>query len=316
LRLFASGSNGIHTFTAPAAGKSWAPDSAAPWGGPVAEASAVIGAALTKDGQPVTAWRGTAAEGVPPSSIPQNGFEGGMGESFLATDTGTGAVVLSGETNAGQGGAYVQQVLPSAGPRVLVPPLAKDWSVSSSGRIGAPGVFTANADGKSVRLSRYRGSTKTLATGPFFSAAVCAGPQGRLWVAWGDPTGLFVTRSNRAAAAFEPVQKLRAPTTNGLGFLQCEGSAGAADLFASDFTGFWHTYVLAQLTVHAATSRGRTTISVRDAGDPVAGATVTVGGRHLKTGANGSVSVALRTGSYSSTVTAPGYATATARFHV
>ncbi|HST25384.1 MAG TPA: hypothetical protein VLJ76_05300 [Gaiellaceae bacterium] len=316
LQLFAAGTNGIHTFTAPEGGRSWTA-SAGPWGGAVAEASAVIGATLTKEGQVVTAWRGSAAEGVPPASIPQNAYEGGMGESFLATDAATGAVVLSGETNAGQGGAYTQQILPSPGAKVVVTPLAKDWSVSSSARLGAAGVFLANADSKNVRLSRYGGSSKTLATGPYFSAAVCAGPAGRLWVSWGDATdGIFVTRSNRAAGAFEPVQKLKAPSGNGLTYMQCEGSTGPADLFADDGTGFWHTHVLAQLTVHASVARGKATISVRDAGDPVPGAAVSVGGRHLKTGASGSVAVALRKGSYSASVSAPGYATATAAFHV
>ena len=316
VRLFAAGTDGIHTFTAASAGKHWAADSTAPWGGAVGEASAVIGATLTKDGQAVTAWRGFAAEGVPPSSIPQNGYEGGMGESFLATDAATGAVVLSGETNAGQGGAYSQQILPSPGPKVLAGPLAKDWSVSSSGRIGAAGVFLANANGKNVRLSRYRGSSKTLATGPYLSAGLCAGPDGRLWVAWGDAAdGLFVTRTNRAAGAFEPVQKVHAPSTNGLSFVQCEGSDGPVDLFADDGTGFWHTHLLAQLSVHAAAAHGKVTVSVRDAGDPVAGASVAVGGRHLKTGAAGTVTLTLRPGSYSAAVSAPGYAPATTSFH-
>ena len=40
------------------------------WGGAIAESSYVIGATLTKDGRSVTAWRGFAAEGVPPASIP------------------------------------------------------------------------------------------------------------------------------------------------------------------------------------------------------------------------------------------------------
>ena len=40
LQLFASGTNGIHAFTAPPAGRSWTPQAVAPWGGPVAEASA------------------------------------------------------------------------------------------------------------------------------------------------------------------------------------------------------------------------------------------------------------------------------------
>ena len=316
LRLFAPGADGMKTFTAPAAGKTWTEQAVAGWGGPVAEASAVIGATLTKDGQPVTAWRGTAAEGVPPGSIPQNAFEGGMGESFLSTDAATGAVVLSGETNSGQGGAYVQQILPGVGPRVLVPPLAKDYSVSTSGRLGSAGVFTANADGRSVRLSRYRGSSRTLASGPFFSAAACAGPQGRLWVAWGDSNGLFVTRTNRAAGALEPVQALKAPSSNGLTFVQCEGSAGPVDLFADDGTGFWHTHVLARFAVRAAVARSKVTISVRDAGDPVAAATVSVGGRHLKTGAGGTVTLSLRTGSYSASASAPGYAGAATTFQV
>jgi len=319
LRLFAAGTDGIHTFTAPASGKSWTQQQVPPWGGAVAEASAVIGATLTKAGQPVTAWRGTAAEGVPPASIPQNGFEGGMGESFLATDAGTGAVVLSGETNAGQGGAYVQQILPSPGPHVVVPPLAKDWSVSTSGRIGASGVFFANADGRSVRLSRYRGGTRTLAAGPYFSAALCAGPQGRLWVAWGSPDGLFVTRTSRAAGSLEPVQKLKPPSGPGLTFVQCEGSAGAVDLFA-DVGGFWHAHVLARFAVRAAVAHTRTggkvTVSVRDAGDPVAGAAVTVAGRHLRTGGGGTVTLTLRRGSYSASASAPGYATASATFKV
>jgi hypothetical protein len=311
LQLFAPGTGGINTFTAPAAGKTWSPRSGTTWGGAVAESSGVIGATLTKDGQPVTAWRGFAAEGVPPASIPQNGYEGGMTESYLAADAATGAVVLSGETNAGQGGSYAQQILPSPGSRVLTTPLAKDWSVGSSGRIGAAGVFIANADGSTVRLSRYGGSSRTLARGPFFSATVCAGPEGRLWVVWGATGGLFVTRTNRAAGTLEPVQKLSLPSGPGVTFVQCEGSAGPLDLFADD-GGFWHAHVLAQLSVRASAGRGKATIAVRDAGDPVAGAAVSLGGKHLHTGANGSVSVSLRPGSYPVTVTASGYATASA----
>ncbi len=148
------------------------------WGGAVAESSYVIGAALTKDGRPVTAWRGFAAEGVPPGSIPPSPYQGGMSESFLATDAASGAVVLSGSTNAGQGGFYAQQVLPSAGTRVVIPPLAKDWGEGLSGRIGQPGVYVAYADGNAAHLYRYGGASKTLARGMFSSATVCAGQAG------------------------------------------------------------------------------------------------------------------------------------------
>jgi hypothetical protein len=323
LRLFTPGVGGINTFTAPAGGGSWSQQSGAAWGGAIAESAYVVGATLTKDGQPVTAWRGTAAEGVPPGSIPADGYEGGMAQSYLATDAASGAVVLAGETNAGQGGAYVQQILPSPGPKVVLGTLAKEWSDGLSARIGAPGVYVANADGKAAKLYRYGGGSKTLAGGPFTSAGVCAGPDGRLWVAWGDPSdGLFVTRSNRAASAFEPVQKLKlAQTTDGgLAFLQCEGSAGPLDLFADvpsgGGAGFWHTHLLAQLSLSAHAAKGKVTISAGDAGDPVAGVRIAVGGKHVTTDAKGQATLTLRPGRYAATATAGGYAPASARFKV
>jgi hypothetical protein len=319
LRLFTPGTGGINTFPAPETGAKWVPESGAAWGGAIAESAYIIGATLTKQGEPVTAWRGNAAAGTPPSSVPLSGYEGGMAQSYLATDAASGAVVLGGETNAGQqGGVYVQQILPASGARVVLPPLAKEWSDGLSGRLAAPGVYVAYADLKAVHLYRYGSGSKTLARGPFSSATVCASPDGRLWVAWGDAgDGLFATRSNRAAGAFEPVQKLKLPSSAGLTFLQCEGSGGPLDLFANDGSGFWHAHVLAQFSVHAAvrpTKAGATlALSVRDAGDPVSGATVTIGGRHLRTTENGSVSTTLRPGSYTAAVTASGYASTTVR---
>jgi hypothetical protein len=316
LRLFAPGVGGINTFTAPAGGGSWSLQSGAAWGGAIAESAYVIGAALTKDGQPVTAWRGIAGEGVPPGSTP--GYEGGMAESYLATDAASGAVVLSGSTNAGQGGVYVQRIVPSLGPRVVLGPLGKEWGNQISGRIGAPGVYVAYADGRAVRLYRYGGGSKTVATGPYLSATVCAGPAGRLWIAWGGSDGsIVVTRSNRAANAFEPAQKLQLPG-GALTFLQCEGSAGPADLFAAGQQngGFSHAHVLAQLALHVQATRTKVTISARDAGDPVSGVAVTAGGKHVKTAANGQVSLKLRPGSYSARATASGYAPASTSFSV
>ncbi|HWQ00486.1 MAG TPA: hypothetical protein VN449_00080 [Gaiellaceae bacterium] len=329
LRLFAAGAThpgsptyGITNFTAPASGRSWTLQSAY-WGGAVANSSGVIGATLTKDGQPVTAWRGFAAEGLAPTA-PQSAYQAGMTESQLATDASTGAVVLSGVTNAGAGGVYVQQVIPSPAARVVLPLPAgeNDWYTSLSGRIGAGGVYVAYTDTKSVRLYSYGGGSKTLARGSFTSAGVCPGPDGRLWIAWaarGD--GLFVTRSNRAASAFEPVQRLTlAQAADGLTFLQCEGSAGPLDLFANvpggGAAGFWHTHVLPQFSMGAQSTKTAVTLSVRDAGDPMADVSITVAGKHLKTDARGRVTLTLRPGSYTATATAAGYASGSARITV
>lgn len=330
LRLFAAGAiqpgssaYGMNTFTAPVGGRSWTLQSGAYWGGAVANSAAVIGATLTKDGQPVTAWRGYAAAGLPPS-VPTDAYEGGMTESQLATDAAGGGVVLSGVTNAGKGGVYVQQVLPSVRPSVVLPlPFGEnDWYTSLTGRLGAPGVYVAYADTRAVHLYRYEGGAKVLARGDFTSAAACAGPDGRLWVAWGGRTGaLFATRSNRAAGAFEPVQRLKlAPASDGLTYLQCEGSAGPVDLFADvpsgGGAGFWHTHLLAQFSLRAQAGKAKATIVVGDAGDPVAGATVAVAGTRVQTDAHGRATLSLRAGSYSAAATAAGYAPASVRFTV
>jgi hypothetical protein len=126
-----------------------------------------------------------------------------------------------------------------------------------------------------------------------------------------------VTRSNRAANAFEPVQKLQLPG-GALTFLQCEGSAGPADLFAAGQPngGFSHAHVLAQLALHVQATRTKVTVSARDAGDPVPGVALTIGGRHLRTAANGQASLKLRAGSYSARATAAGYAPASTSFSV
>src|SRR5262245_13761458 len=153
LRLFAAGAThpgssayGINTFTAPEGGGRWSLQNGACWGGAVANSAGVIGATLTKDGQPVTAWRGFAGQGIP--AAPQGPYVADQTASQLATDASGGAVVLSGVTIAGKGGVYVQQILPSRGRSVTLPlPNGQnDWNSGLSGRAGASGVYVAYAD--------------------------------------------------------------------------------------------------------------------------------------------------------------------------
>src|SRR5262249_61582493 len=128
--------------------------------------------------------------------LPQNARGADQAGSHLAAGGASGAVVIAGTTLAGKGGIAVQQILPGHGAQVLLPLQSNltDYNNGISGRIGAPGVFVAWADGKAARLSRYGGPSRKLDTGPFTSAPLCDGPQGRLWVAWGSKAGsLFVT---------------------------------------------------------------------------------------------------------------------------
>ena len=152
-------------------------------------------------------------------------------------------------------------------------------------------------------------------------AALCAGPGGRLWVASGDANdGIFVTRSNRAANAFEPISEASVPrqaqrahvrTVRGLGRdrLICLRNSTAR-------VSGTRTCSPGSQSAPGGEPRQGDDFLVRDAGDPVSGAAISVGGRHLKTGANGAVSLRLRKGSYSVSASVPGYATATAAFQV
>jgi hypothetical protein len=331
LRLFAVGGHtpglgsslvGVNTLTAPASGATWTLAPGVVWGGAVANAAGFLGATLTKDGQPVTSWDGFVHPSLDPGA-PIVPYEADMATSSVVTDAATGAVVLSGVTIAGKGGTFVKQVLPSAGPSVLLPSGLQGRNSGVSARIGAPGVYVAYTDTKTVRLYRYGGPTKTIASGPYDDAAVFAGPEGRLWLVWGGSTvGLYVTRSNRSVTAFEPVQKLALPAgTTTLYSVAGEGSAGPLDLFGDLLVGtkdrgFRHTHVLARFAIQAHAAKGKVTLAARDAGDPVAGAALTVGAHHLHTDAKGLATLTLRPGSYSAAATAAGYAPASARFTV
>jgi hypothetical protein len=344
LRLFASGATvtgstvvGINTFTAPASGSGWVRASGDVWGGPPAGAASTIGAALTSSGVPVTGWGGAFQVGlaVGPGTTACACFSL---QGDLAADGSSGAVVMSGlgqPSGYKYAGTFVQEVTPSNGGRVVLPSANQgsgDYGIS--GRLGASGVYVMYSDNlrpqvtkPAVRLYRYKGATKKIAKGAFTVAKVFAGPQGRLWLVWGDAKNVYVTRTNKAAGKREPVQKLKAPS--GTGFLadaDGEGSQGALDLFvksdAGGGLGFWHAHVLAQFALSAKVAGHRkgkpakVTLALRDAGDAVAGAKISVGGKKLTTNAKGAVSLTLKPGSYSAGAKAAGYKPAKAKIKV
>jgi hypothetical protein len=338
LRLFATGAiatgsnvGGVNTLTAGPTGTGWKLDQGAVWGGAGAEAASTIGATLTKDGQPVTSWAGYVKVGLD-TSYSTTPYEPFMGSSVVATDGVSGAVFLSGEEGNGkQSGTWIEQVLPSKGRGVVLPSAARDGGISGmSTRLGASGAYVAyenttlaGVSKPTVRLYRYGGATRTIASGQFTTAKVFAGPEGRLWLAWGDNTdGIFVTRTNKAAGSLEPVQKLTPPPgTSYVWNAQGEGSTGPLDLFVDvsfgSGRGFWHTHVLPLLSPRVSVSRTRVvTVSVRDAGDAVAGAVISVGGKRLKANGKGNATLALKAGSYAATVSAAGYVPASVRFSV
>jgi len=203
-----------------------------------------------------------------------------------------------------------------------------------TGRIGAGGVYLAYGAGYptfgTVQLLRLgRRPVAVARSSRIEHVGIAPGPGGRLWLFWSTGDGYVVTRSNRSATRFESVTRVALPNVGATTYgLYGEGSAGALDLVAHAGSGAsipdWHTQVLPRLSLTVLFSREerkggqllrRLSLRVTDAGDPVQGAAVKVGGRTLRTAANGRVS-----GLFASTgkqagarATKAGYATATTR---
>lgn len=276
--------------------------------------SADVSTAMQKSGQLVSAWRSATSllfeAGVDPSVQPQNLTPPGLAEApQIAVDGGSGDAVVA-YRSASTGADFFRRVLPSVGAPVAMP-RAKILAPTIAARAGG-GIFSAYApDGARVLLLRFGGKPRAVSVTKgvqVLTAGVAAGPEGRLWVYYGNERQTFVTRTSKSTSSFEPVQTFASPPkTVQLFRFEGEGSAGPLDLFA-DVTvdgatrdGSYQTHVFPQLSLRVAALGGRLTVHVTDAGDPVAGARVTgLPGGAKTTDAKGLVVVTLAAGQKSS----------------
>lgn len=296
--------------------------------------SADVAAGVLANGQLVTVWRSAASllfqTGVDPATTPQpvtQSNDVGTGPA-LAVDGGRAVIAYRG---ASSGTVFFRQIVPSLGePRAM--PQAKTDGPSIAGRRSGGGVYSAyTPDGTRVWLLRFGGQPKSVPVPKgvqVLTAGLAAGPDGRLWVFYGNAQQTYVTRTSKGVSGFEPVQALKSPPGTIQYFrLEGEGSAGPLDLFA-DITvdgasrdGSYQTHVLPALSLAVskkATKAGvRVTVRVTDAGDPVAGARVSgLPGGARTTDAKGSVSFAApatNAGTFALTATKPGYVAARGR---
>jgi hypothetical protein len=297
--------------------------------------NADVGTGLLKTGQLVSVWE-TAARlllqsGVDPGTAPQDITPpGDLGANpVLAVDQASGAAIVAYH-GANSGGDFFRQVLPDLGaPQAF--PQAKFDGPAIAARAGG-GVYTAyTPDGAKVVLLRYGGAPKAVPVpkgARVLVAGVSAGPEGRLWVYYGNEQTTYVTRTNKAASSYEPVQALKSPKAVQYFRLEGEGSAGPLDLFA-DVTvdggtkdGSYHQQVRPLLSLslskHAVKNKQgkvtgtKVTARVTDAGDPVPGASVSgLAGGVKATDAKGQVTVTAPAGKHGSVgATKPGYVSA------
>jgi hypothetical protein len=255
--------------------------------------------------------------------------DGAMTDANLAVDAASGQVVAGWASIAGTTlHDYLQGATP-AGALQAVPGQYRN-AVVAAGRDAGPGVFAAyTPDGSHVRLLRYGAGSVAVGSSTGVSAkclGVATSLDGRVWVIWGDEGGIAVTRSNKAVTRFEPVQRLD-PHASGVARVSGDGRLGPLDLLVNEtpdgsaaVPGEYTSHVLpvlgATFTAKAVkTSKGKVvghtlTVTVSDAGDPVAGATVHAAGKTAKTNGKGVATFTLPAGTASPvgiTVTAPGY---------
>jgi len=173
-------------------------------------------------------------------------------------------------------------------------------------------LYCTNTPVCSLRLWRV-GAAKALVVPDSSHAenyAISAGPDGRLWIAWASsqyPYRMYTTRTNKTDTRFGPIVTYGEPCDSPGWLALTSGSFARVDvaMMCTDTAGAMAEYAmqtLAALSVRASTysitntTAHAVTFTVTDAGDPVAGTTVSVAGIKGKTGPSGAVTLTLPAG--------------------
>jgi hypothetical protein len=322
----------LYQASGPPSGASWAlgsgPGGAA--GVNSVYASPYTTAAVNGSGQPVLAWAWTGGVfsqigdgGVSQHQTACCGYAPGIG-----VDGTTGQAWLAWYSNANDGrGHFVARV--GQGGRTQVPgsvttfngqpsSIEIDQLVAITGRRDAAGVFVGYGAGyptyRSVDVWEIGDAAPRFVIGVQDAGhvALASAPGGRLWIIWEQRDIVFAARTNAAATSLGEIVRVgRPPGTQTVFKTRGDAALGYLDLFVHQGTvsnqhSTWHTQVLPGLTLTASGSRP-VSFRVADAGDPVRGARIRVGGRTLTTDGQGRASARLRGGRYTAVVSKAGY---------
>jgi len=256
----------------------------------------------------------------------------------LAVDGQTNQLIAAWYSNAtGHEGVYAQPVDPATGGPIGAPvqmpgsvtnyngALESSQSIARTpvvARPGKPGVwvaYTGNYPTTTLaRVWRFGAPSSTVvgrASGGLANVTLAGTPEGRLWALWSAGGVIFARRTNRDATVWgatvsTPVVKGTSVTFK----LAASGQLGPVDVLAAfaPATGngvqTWHTQLNPGLTLAASPAKlkaskksrkkSTVTLTVTDAGDPVAGAKVKLGKASGTT--NGAGKAKLKVGPFAS----------------
>ena len=237
----------------------------------------------------------------------------------VARDEATGAVFGSFYSNSSattENGIQVGQILPTQGAFAQAPGSVtiRDGAADSedpsqqvalASRPGG-GVYVAYAVGypsaTTIRLLQV-GTSNTIDVPGSANAehiSLAGGPDGRMWISWVSGDRLKVVHTNTAVTRFGSTGAWGAPRgTDTMWKTTSSAAGGALDVVVTATTqakiNVWHTQVNRTLSLAASPVNprraGNVTFTVTDAGDPVAGAQVKIGGRTGMTNAAGKVTL-------------------------
>ena len=241
--------------------------------------------------------------------------------SALARDSQTSDVYAAWYSNGtNKDGIWAQRVWPSTGALVKAPgsttshgSLAPDEKVALASRPGG-GVWAAYVVGwplaSKIRLWKVGTSTYRDIKAPGAKEiALTAGVGGRLWVAWNDNNTVRAVRSNKTVTRFGAVRSASGPSAKAYGSIYkiaIDGSKGPldvvvnADVPGQNYQALYHTQLYAPLSVKlsrtavTSSSGGSVTVTVTEAGSPVAGARVAFAGSSVHTNAHGKATIKVK----------------------
>jgi hypothetical protein len=231
-------------------------------------------------------------------------------------------------------GIYWQSFYPDSASTypLLLLPGSETTRCPAASRTAVADVFAAAsvASERTVKVwAAYSGAqypTTDVASGPGIKQQVALARDssvGRLWVGWRDADSGRL-RFRRSSSNFErwgAVVSTAIPASQdavyGLDLSAQEDRVDVIVRTTSDSAvSLFHTQMFPGLTVEATSNKGYVTVRVTDAGDPVPGSSVLVGGHPLHTAANGTAGIKLPKGSYKVTAAKVRYVGATTRIRV